>query len=74
MAISNIVCVHDADYFPHNNMWGEEISEIKFKPKNKFFYGKGYVNGHYKLSWRSNNVPLKKNEADCCCINNKKYF
>lgn len=38
--ISNIVCVHDADYFPHNNMWGEEISEINNKPKNKFFYGK----------------------------------
>ncbi len=38
--ISTIVCVHDADYFPHNNMWGEELSEIKFKPKNKFFYGK----------------------------------
>ena len=38
--ISDIVCVHDADYFPHNNMWGKEISEIKFKPKNKYFYGK----------------------------------
>ena len=38
--ISNIVCVHDADYFPHNKMWGEEISEIKYKPKNKLFYGK----------------------------------
>ena len=38
--ISNIVCVHDADYFPHNNMWGKEISEIKNRPKNKFFYGK----------------------------------
>ena len=37
--ISNIVCVHDADYFPHNNMWGKEISEIKFQPKNKYFYG-----------------------------------
>jgi hypothetical protein len=38
--ISNIICVHDSDYFPHNNLWGEEDSEIMYKPKNKFFYGK----------------------------------
>ncbi|OUX38250.1 MAG: hypothetical protein CBE33_01065 [Candidatus Pelagibacter sp. TMED273] len=37
--ISDIVCIHDVDYFPHNNIWGEESSEIKNKPKNKYFYG-----------------------------------
>jgi hypothetical protein len=37
--ISNIVCIHDVDYFPHNNLWGKEISEVKNKPKNKYFYG-----------------------------------
>lgn len=38
--ISDIVCIHDVDYFPHNNIWGKEISEIVYKPKNKYFYGK----------------------------------
>ena len=37
---SEIVVIHDVDYFPHNSMWGEEIKPIKNKPKNKYFYGK----------------------------------
>jgi len=37
---AKIVCVHDVDWFPHNNKWGEETSPIKFEKKNKLFYGK----------------------------------
>tara|TARA_B100001564_G_C20636427_1_gene669928 strand:- start:1002 stop:1733 length:732 start_codon:yes stop_codon:yes gene_type:complete len=38
--ISNIVCIHDIDYFPHKKLWAKEISEIQYKPKNSYFYGK----------------------------------
>lgn len=38
--LSNIVCIHDADYFPHANLWGNEIKPIKKRSKNKYFYGK----------------------------------
>lgn len=38
--LSNIVCIHDADYFPHANLWGDEVKPIKNRPKNKYFYGK----------------------------------
>ena len=37
--VSNIICIHDVDYFPHNKIWAQEIEEIKYKPKNKYFYG-----------------------------------
>ena len=38
--ISDIICIHDVDFFPHNKHWGKEISEIKYRPKSKYFYGK----------------------------------
>lgn len=37
---SEIVVIHDVDYFPNNKVWGLEIRSIENKPKNKYFYGK----------------------------------
>jgi len=37
---SEIIVIHDVDYFPHNNHWGVEIKPIENKPKNEYFYGK----------------------------------
>ena len=38
--VSQIVLIHDVDYFPHNKIFGIEKEAIKFKAKNRFNYGK----------------------------------
>lgn len=38
--ISQIVLIHDVDYFPHNKIFGVEKVAIKYKPKNRLHYGK----------------------------------
>lgn len=37
---ADLFLVHDVDYFPHNNLFGREITPIEYAPANPFFYGK----------------------------------
>lgn len=37
---SSLVLIHDVDYFPHNQIFGSEVEEIKRKPLRLFRYGK----------------------------------
>jgi hypothetical protein len=37
---SELLLVHDVDYFPHNELLGIEKTPIKYAPANPFFYGK----------------------------------
>lgn len=39
-SIARVFLIHDVDYFPHNNLFGTELSPIKFSPRNPFIYGK----------------------------------
>lgn len=39
-AESEILLIHDVDYFPHNTFFGRETMPIKYAPANAFFYGK----------------------------------
>lgn len=38
-AVADLFLIHDADYFPHNQVMGEEIEPIKYAPQNTFYYG-----------------------------------
>lgn len=37
--ISKVIIVHDSNYFPENNYWGNVVKEIQFKPLSKYWYG-----------------------------------
>jgi hypothetical protein len=37
--VADLFLIHDADYFPHNQIIGEEIEPIKYAPRNTFYYG-----------------------------------
>ena len=37
--IGKIIMIHDVDYYPHNNIWGEELDPIKNKPISRWRYG-----------------------------------
>lgn len=37
---ADILLIHDVDYFPHNQIFGQEIKPIRYAPANPFFYGK----------------------------------
>jgi hypothetical protein len=38
--VSQLVLIHDVDYFPHNKFFGHESEPILFKPMNRLNYGK----------------------------------
>ena len=37
---TDIVIVHDSDYFPENKIWGNNIKSIEFLPSSKYWYGR----------------------------------
>jgi|LakMenEpi03Aug12_release.lakeMendotaPanAssembly.Ray.scaffolds.fasta_scaffold406968_1 hypothetical protein len=39
-AAVDLFLIHDADYFPHNKIIGEENDPIKYAPRNTFYYGR----------------------------------
>jgi len=38
--VTDIIIVHDSDYFPENNIWGTNLKSIEFLPTSKYWYGK----------------------------------
>ena len=36
---AKVIMVHDVNWYPEHNLWGNEVSPIIYKPMNKLRYG-----------------------------------